>query len=32
MARPKKAEGEKYIGQNISVDPEQFKRMLEAYL
>jgi hypothetical protein len=28
MARPKKAEGEKYIRQDISMDPEQFKKLL----
>ncbi|WP_313077112.1 hypothetical protein [Lacrimispora sp.] len=31
MARPKKAEGEKYIRQDISVNPEQFKRLLDHY-
>lgn len=29
MARPKKAEGEKYIRQDISMDPEQFKKLLD---
>jgi hypothetical protein len=29
MARPKKAKGEKYIRQDISVNPEQFKRLLD---
>lgn len=29
MARPKKAEGEKYIRQDISMDPEQFKRLIK---
>jgi hypothetical protein len=28
MARPKKAEGEKYIRQDISMDPEQFKKLI----
>lgn len=28
MVRPKKAEGEKYIRQDISMDPEQFKKLL----
>lgn len=30
MARPKKAEGEKYIRQDISMDPEQFKRLIKV--
>ena len=29
MARPKKPEGEKYIRQNISMEPEQLKRLEE---
>lgn len=30
MARPKKSESEKYIRQDISMEPEQFKRLLEV--
>lgn len=30
MARPKKPEGEKYIRQDISMEPEQFKRLMEV--
>lgn len=30
MARPKKPEGEKYIRQDISMEPEQFKRLIEV--
>lgn len=30
MARPKKPEGEKYIRQDISMEPEQFRRLLEV--
>lgn len=30
MARPKKPDGEKYIRQDISMEPEQFKRLLEV--
>ena len=30
MARPKKSEGEKYIRQDISMEPEQYKRLLEV--
>lgn len=29
MARPKKDKEQKYIRQNISMDPEQYKRLLE---
>lgn len=28
MARPKKAVGEKYIRQDISMEPEQFKQVI----
>lgn len=30
MARPKKAAGEKYIRQDISMAPEQHKRLIEV--
>lgn len=30
MARPKKPESEKYIRQDISMEPEQFRRLLEV--
>lgn len=30
MARPKKAAHEKYIRQDISMEPEQYKRLLEV--
>lgn len=30
MARPKKPEGEKFIRQDISMEPEQFKRLQEV--
>ena len=30
MARPKKPEGEKYIRQDISMEPEQLKRLMEV--
>lgn len=30
MARPKKAAGEKYIRQDISMEPEQLKRLMEV--
>lgn len=29
MPRPKKDQDKKYIRQNISMDPEQYKRLLE---
>ncbi len=28
MARPKKADSEKYIRQDISMEPDQFKRLM----
>lgn len=28
MARPRKAEGEKYIRQDISIEPGQFRRLM----
>lgn len=30
MARPKKAAEEKYIRQDISMEPEQYKRLLKV--
>ena len=30
MARPKKAEGEKYIRQDISIEPGQFRRLMAS--
>ena len=32
MARQKKAEGEKYIRQDISMEPDQFRRLMACLL